>query len=189
MSNRCPIAKTTIVLAWVCSFLVNGCMPRRTVSIPDAPPPYPTFPLPKQDNLKNQKFTHQSNNSPEQSNLHGSPPSQSQSDPSYNYIAPTTATKASAKSSDRRSNFTNTKSQPRFTLEATEELWALVQDDKGNEIQWLKMKSGEAAFIYEKGPLVLTCSSANLLKIKDSLGQPVEFNSRSNGVSIIRLLP
>ena len=49
------------------------------------------------------------------------------------------------------------------------------------------MKTGESAFIYDPNALVITCSSGNLLSIKNSNGKDISFDSRGNGISIIRL--
>ena len=42
-------------------------------------------------------------------------------------------------------NKKNNSASARFTLEAKADLWALVQDAQGVELEWLKMKTGESA--------------------------------------------
>ena len=75
----------------------------------------------------------------------------------------------------------------RFTLEARADLWALVQDDKGAELQWLKMKPGETSTISHSGDLTITCSSGDKLLIKDKFGKKIETNPNASGISIVRL--
>ena len=81
----------------------------------------------------------------------------------------------------------DTPNSPRFTLEAKADLWALVQDDKGIELDWLKMKSGDIRHLNHQGALTITCSSGDLLVIKDKEEKVIETNPNINGISIVRL--
>ena len=58
-------------------------------------------------------------------------------------------------------------------MEAKADLWALVQDAQGVELEWLKMKTGESASLYHSGELTITCSSGNKLIIKDKTRNPL----------------
>ena len=77
--------------------------------------------------------------------------------------------------------------QTRFTLEANADLWALVQNSEGVELEWLKMKKGESAKLHHSGRLTITCSSGNQLIIKDKDQKVVQTTPNKSGISIVRL--
>ena len=74
-----------------------------------------------------------------------------------------------------------------YTLEAKADLWALVQNAKGVELEWLKMKAGEKATLSYQEALTITCSSGNELVILDKKGKRIDTNPNSSGISIVRL--
>ena len=74
-----------------------------------------------------------------------------------------------------------------YTLEAKADLWALVQNAKGVELEWLKMKAGETATLSYQEALTITCSSGNELVILDKKGKRIDTNPNSSGISIVRL--
>ncbi|MDC0369336.1 hypothetical protein OAN13_06535 [Opitutales bacterium] len=173
----------------------TSCRKSSVTSIPNAPPPYPSFPVPQE--------RYQS------SKVYGGQPSTATYIPPYseptNYQAPLSNENQSfytppPADPPRQRIYQNPtqKRQPypgqrqetnsaRFTLEARADLWALVQDTKGTELQWLKMKPGEIASISHGGALTVTCSSGDKLLIKDKFGKKIETNPNASGISIVRL--
>ena len=194
LSKNCKSLQfVNYLCAFTFCFILLSCYSRKPNSIPDAPPPYPSFPFP-QDKFKNANEynpslspdnAHEVINSEKQDHMSGT------YDPNggknYNYIPPSAPPPSSSIQTPAFSPLATNADTPRFTLTAKGDLWALVQDGKGNEIEWLKMKTGESAFIYDPNALVITCSSGNLLSIKNSNGKDISFDSRGNGISIIRL--
>lgn len=153
----------------------SGCFRSRPLEIPDAPPPYANFPAP-------QNFR----NNPANESTYSSSQSASNT-----YIQPTATGSSLASPSppsfaSPQPNLTQTSLQ-RYTLEADADLWALVQDDKGVELEWLKMKKGDSKPISYSGPITVTCSSGTKLRILDNQNNLVETNSNQSGISIVRL--
>ena len=147
--------------------LMIGCRSNRNVEIPDAPPPYANFPAPQ--NFQNPQ--------PVASQSHGN----LFADP-YNPAAPP------------YSNYSNLESTPaspvstsRYVLRGEADLWALIQDPKGVELDWLKMKSGESVPLTYSGPITVTCSSGHKLKIFDNQKNLIETKTNQSGISIVKL--
>ena len=152
----------------------SGCFRNRPLEIPDAPPPYANFPAP-------QNFR---NNPASESTFSGN---DFASNP---YSQPTTNGRSFASPSppsfaSPQPNLTT--SSQRYTLEADADLWALVQDDKGVELEWLKMKRGDSKPISYSGPITVTCSSGTKLRILDNHNNIIESNANRSGISIVRL--
>lgn len=187
---------SVFLITFVLSTLI-GCVSRGTATIPDAPPPYPSFPIPQE--------RYQSSGVYDSKNREGSSaiavPSSvapknevstkndniNRNEGSFDYIPPQSIPPRSTNSANQILTNSRNATAPLYSLIASGELWTLVQDKNGKELDWLKMKAGEKAFIYDKNAAVLTCSSGNELSIKDSSGNLVSFNPKSNGISIIRL--
>jgi hypothetical protein len=74
-----------------------------------------------------------------------------------------------------------------YTIEAVGTIWVLIQDKVGNELEWLSMMSGEKVPLNHNGPLTITCSSGESLKIYDPSGKPFQIGGTKKGISIIRL--
>jgi hypothetical protein len=74
-----------------------------------------------------------------------------------------------------------------YTLEAVGTIWVLVQDKFGNELQWISLMAGEKVPINHSGPLTITCSSGESLKISDPKGKPFQVAGKNKGITIIRL--
>ena len=74
-----------------------------------------------------------------------------------------------------------------YTVNAYANVWVLVQDKRGNELEWLSMKSGDEVPIMHRGPLTITCSSSKSIMITDKNGKKIETGNNSNGINIIRL--
>lgn len=186
----------TILVPFILCTLI-GCVQRGTSTIPDAPPPYPSFPIP-QERFQS-SGVYDSQNQEESSTIAkaSSIAPQFETDTeavkinqnasSFDYIPPKSIPPRSTNSANQFTANSRVASPALYTLIASGELWTLVQDRNGKEIDWIKMKAGEQAFIHDKNAAVLTCSSGNELSIKDSSGKLVSFNPKSNGISIIRL--
>ena len=78
-------------------------------------------------------------------------------------------------------------SRPNYTINAYANVWVLVQDKRGNELEWISMKSGDEVPIMHRGPLTITCSSSRSVMIADKNGKKIETGNNSNGINIIRL--
>lgn len=178
-------------------FFLAGCMRSSNQTIPDAPPPYPNFPMPQERYQSAQVYGGQPSTSayippyndastsyqppaPTSKTFYAPPPSSPPTQSSFTERPFQTQTN----SKEFRGQEDNTK---RFTLEAMADLWALVQDSQGTELEWLKMKTGETASLSYSGSLTITCSSGNKLVIKDKFGKKIETNPNSSGISIVRL--
>ena len=186
----------TILVPFILCTLI-GCVQRGTSTIPDAPPPYPSFPIPQErfqssgvyeskNNGGSSSIAETSSIAPQGSTSTGTDKINHHAS-SFDYIPPKSIPPRSTNSSNQFTANSRAASPPLYTLIASGELWTLVQDRNGKEIDWIKMKAGEQAFIHDKNAAVLTCSSGNELSIKDSSGNLVSFNPKSNGISIIRL--
>jgi len=169
-------------------------------SIPDAPPPYPSFPIPQERYNSAQVYGGQ--NLPTSYTPPYSPPSGSyQQPPAPTFYtpppsAPPTQPNLSARPShkytppapNRFSSKPNRSSQSsNYTLKANADLWALVQNAKGVELEWLKMKAGDSTELNYSEDLTITCSSGNQLVIVDNKGKQIDTNPNSSGISIVRL--
>jgi len=177
--------------------ILVGCRPSSTPSIPDAPPPYPSFAVPQERYHSAQVYGGQPNASVYVPPYSEAPQNGTTAD-SYQYAPPPrTSSRITPPPQYTSPNFYNknkvnpnensSSSSSRFTLEAKADLWALVQDDKGTELDWLKMKAGENKHLHHPGPLTITCSSGDLLVIKDKEGKVIGTNPNVNGISIVRL--
>lgn len=168
-------------------------------SIPDAPPPYPSFPVPQERYNSAQVYGGQSGTMPYVP-PYASPPTATQ-DSAPSFYTPPPASPPSQHSfyqqpaykisppvpTSSARNEKNQGSSARFTLEAKADLWALVQDSEGVELEWLKMKTGDSAHLHHTGALTITCSSGNQLIIKDKNQKPINSNPNPSGISIVRL--
>ena len=76
----------------------------------------------------------------------------------------------------------------RYLVNAKGNLWVLVQDQFGNEVDWQKLNAGENFPITQPGALTVTLSSSDKAEIYDSDNKKIEVNSTGSGNSI-DLLP
>lgn len=157
--------RITILVSVTC--LMIGCRSNRNVEIPDAPPPYANFPAPQ--NFQNPQ--------PVAAQPHGNlfADSYNPAPPYSNYSNPGGNTSSSSVS------------QSRYTLHAEADLWALIQDPNGVELDWLKMKSGDSVPLTYSGPITVTCSSGHKLKIFDNQKNLIETKANQSGISIVKL--
>ena len=156
--------RITILVSVTC--LMIGCRSNRNVEIPDAPPPYANFPAPQ--NFQNPQ--------PVAVQSHGNlfADSYNPAPPYSNYSNPENSTSSPASTS-------------RYVLRAETDLWALIQDPNGVELDWLKMKSGESVPLTYSGPITVTCSSGHKLKIFDNQKNLIETKANQSGISIVKL--
>ncbi len=74
-----------------------------------------------------------------------------------------------------------------YSVEATSTIWVLIQDKFGNELEWISLENGQKAPISHSGPLTITCSSGEHLRITAPNGKPYKPAGKSKGISIIRI--
>ena len=143
-----------------------------SVALPEAPPPYPNFPVPYQPN-----------------NPQGGQVPEAQFNPSFNsQVGSSEFENPYAREVKSETSPTyNTNNFARYTIQANANLWLLVQDPSGNELDWLKMKPGERTPLSHLGPLTLTCSSGEDIEIFDQQGKRVDVPEGNGGLSIVRL--
>ena len=165
-TNNCKYYFSYFVISLLFTALV-GCFGGGQVSLPDAPPPYP-------DDQFGYKSDNQDYTPPEAP----SPRGQTFGNDRKPYERGFTQSPT---------NFRNAKIGNLYTIEAIGTIWVLVQDKFGNEIQWMSLLSGDSETIQHNGPIILTCSSGESLKIKDKNGKPVKPSGNQKGISIIRL--
>ena len=156
-SITCTLPVTLFGLSLIC-FYSTGCWKGSPVALPEAPPPYPDSPYPYGD----------------QSETYVPPPSPS---PHRNSFA---GGKQNSPSTQR--SFGKT-----YTIKAIGTIWVLVQDKFGNELEWLSLMTGQETSLKHTGPLTLTCSSNESLKIFDPDGKPFPVVGNKKGIIIIRL--
>ena len=138
-----------------------NCGGGSSTSIPDAPPPYPGFPMPA---------------NPSSTSSYPTDPQPNRSYPGdYPYSQTTAVSVPSIPISAE------------YTVKAKGNLWVLVQDQFGNEIEWKKLKSGDELPITQSGPLTITLSSPDKADIIDSNDKKMKIDSKSSGISIVRL--
>jgi hypothetical protein len=160
------------LLLLACGFVLSSCGPGPPVTLPDAPPPWqevsgPDEPTSPQYGLQTPKLGNPSPPRPSWRDKFFAP------SPSSNPIPAKRPTYSSIKVS--------------YNITAYASVWVLVQDKKGNELEWISMKSGDKFPIMHRGPLTITCSSGTSVKITDKNGKKVDPGTNSNGISIVRL--
>ena len=163
--KNCAHTVSFFSLSTLMLHLLFGCWGGSQVALPNAPPPHPDSPFP-QGSIQNNYIPPQSPN----------PRPDSQQNSIYE---------------DRRSTFSysssNKVSEKFYTIEAIGTIWVLIQDKFGNELQWISLMPGEKVPLKHSGPLTITCSSGDSLKINDTNGKPYQFGKVKEGITIIRL--
>lgn len=163
---------TLISLSFTSTFLmVCGCG-GGSIALPEAPPPYPNFPVPFQPNYPQENQV---------SGVHSSPTYNSEVGNSEFGNPYAREIKSRPSPNNTTNNFA------RYTVQANANLWLLVQDPNGNELDWLKMKTGERSPLSHLGPLTLTCSSGKDIEIFDQQGKRIDVPEGNGGISIVRL--
>jgi hypothetical protein len=153
-----------------CGFVLSSCGPGPPSTLPDAPPPWQEVSAPDgtsstEHGLKPPKLGNPA------------PPR-----PSWRDKFPTASTNSTPA---KRPTYSTIKANYNVTAYAS--VWILVQDKKGNELEFVSMKAGDKFPVMHRGPLTITCSSGTSVKITDKNGKKVDPASNSNGISIVRL--
>ena len=145
-------------------FLFCSCGGGSASTLPDAPPPYPGFPIPAQNPGAGVTEPY-----PSGSGYASSVPYIGTSNYSQSQTAVTPPVSA------------------RYMVKAKGNLWVLVQDQFGNEVDWRKLQAGDQFPINQAGSLTVTLSSSDKADILDSDNKKIEVNSKNSGISIVRL--
>ena len=148
-------------------FFLSSCGPGPPTTVPDAPPPWQEVSGPNDGS----------------SGQHGL-----ESPTLGNPAPPRTSWRerfSARPSITKQPSYSSVKANYHITAYAS--VWVLVQDKRGNELEWISMKSGDEVPIMHRGPLTITCSSGNSVKITDKTGKKVDVVTNSNGISIVRL--
>ena len=145
-------------------FLFCSCGGGSASTLPDAPPPYPGFPIPAQNPGAGVTEPY-----PSGSGYASSVPYIGTSNYSQSQTAVTPPVSA------------------RYMVKAKGNLWVLVQDQFGNEVDWRKLQAGDQFPINQAGSLTVTLSSSDKADILDSDNKKIEINSQNSGISIVRL--
>ena len=148
------------------SIIIFGCGRNVQNTVPDAPPPYPDSPF--YDNVSSR-------------NTYTPPPSENPRENS-NLSIPENPYTSIEKTSPREPLPKNL-----YSLEATGTVWVLIQDKFGNELDWMSLVAGKKVPLNHRGPLTITCSSGDSLKITDPNGKPFPVPGSRKGISIIRI--
>lgn len=145
-------------------FLFCSCGGGSVSTLPDAPPPYPGFPIPAQNTGAEVAAPY-----PSGGNYASSVPYTGT--PNYPQAQAVLTPPVSA----------------RYMVKAKGNLWVLVQDQFGNEVDWRKLQAGDQFPINQAGSLTVTLSSSDKADILDSDNKKIEINSKNSGISIVRL--
>ncbi len=150
---------------WISAMLLFcSCGGGATSTLPDAPPPYPGFPIPAQNPGAEVAAPY-----PSGSGYASGVPYTGTSNYSQSQAAVTPPVSA------------------RYMVKAKGNLWVLVQDQFGNEVDWRKLQAGDQFPINQAGSLTVTLSSSDKADILDSDNKKIEINSKNSGISIVRL--
>ena len=135
------------------------------------PPPYPNFPVPYEG--------------PHPSATHSQPVEQPRNPNNYDFGQVPPRRESWEQVPNALSPAPN---YARYTVHAKANLWLLIQDPNGKELDWLKLQAGDKVPISHLGALTLTCSSGKEVEIFDRNGKKVEVpDSDKPGITIIRL--
>tara|TARA_Y100000588_G_C14092786_1_gene855262 strand:+ start:290 stop:736 length:447 start_codon:yes stop_codon:yes gene_type:complete len=73
------------------------------------------------------------------------------------------------------------------TLEALGDVWILVQNAHGVELQWQNLRKGERLPVSKQGSISITSSNGKVLRVLDHEGGSIKEPSESEGIVILRL--
>ena len=73
------------------------------------------------------------------------------------------------------------------TLEALGDVWILVQNAQGVELQWQNLRKGERLPVSKQGSISITSSNGKALRVLDHEGRSIKEPSESEGIVIVRL--
>ncbi|SVC18184.1 uncharacterized protein METZ01_LOCUS271038 [marine metagenome] len=108
------------------------------------------------------------------------PPHPNLFSPTGNRIPPTAQTPmpGTTHSSDKNSV---------VTLEALGDVWILVQNAQGVELQWQNLRKGERLPVAKQGSISITSSNGKALRVLDHEGRSIKEPSENEGIVIVRL--
>ena len=147
------------------TLLFCSCGGGAASTLPDAPPPYPGFPMPSQNPGSEVAAPY----------------------PSGGAYAPTAPYTAPPSYAPQVQESITPAVSARYMVKAKGNLWVLVQDQFGNEVDWRKLQAGDQFPINQAGSLTVTLSSSDKADILDSDNKKIEINSKNSGISIVRL--
>lgn len=100
--------------------------------------------------------------------------------PTGNQVSPSTQAPVlgTTQSSDKKSV---------VTLEALEDVWILVQNAQGVELQWQNLRKGERLPVAKQGSISITSSNGKALRVLDHEGRSLKEPSENEGIAILRL--
>ena len=100
--------------------------------------------------------------------------------PTGNQVSPNTQAPVlgTTQSSDKKSV---------VTLEALGDVWILVQNAQGVELQWQNLRKGERLPVAKQGPISITSSNGKALRVLDHEGRSLKEPSENEGIAILRL--
>ena len=73
------------------------------------------------------------------------------------------------------------------TLEALGDVWILVQNAQGVELQWQNLRKGERLPVAKQGSISITSSNGKALRVLDHEGRSIKEPSENEGIVIVRL--
>ena len=73
------------------------------------------------------------------------------------------------------------------TLEALGDVWILVQNAQGVELQWQNLRKGERLPVAKQGSISITSSNGKALRVLDYEGRSLKEPSENEGIVIVRL--
>ena len=73
------------------------------------------------------------------------------------------------------------------TLEALGDVWILVQNAQGVELQWQNLRKGERLPVAKQGPISITSSNGKALRVLDHKGRSLKEPTQKEGITIFRL--
>ncbi len=155
-----------------CGLLLGACGPGPLTTLPDAPPPWQELSEPNDSTSPHHGLENPKLGNP-------SPPRPSWRD---KFFAPSSTSNSTPA---KRPAYSSIKVNYNVTAYAS--VWVLIQDKKGNELEWISMKAGDEMPVMHRGPLTITCSSGSSVKITDKNGKKIDPATNSNGISIVRL--
>ena len=108
------------------------------------------------------------------------PPHPNLFSPTSNQVSPSTqaSVPGTTQSSDKKSV---------VTLEALGDVWILVQNAQGVELQWQNLRKGERLPVAKQGSISITSSNGKALRVLDHEGRSLKEPSENEGIAILRL--
>ena len=73
------------------------------------------------------------------------------------------------------------------TLEALGDVWILVQNAQGVELQWQNLRKGERLPVAKQGSISITSSNGKALRVLDHEGRSLKEPTQKEGIAIFRL--